>query len=309
MQAFATKIETIEKLCINAGNLTGSAKRSICIEIAKSLFKNLFYYGHKCFNFIIPIIALIFTINVFNHYNSIIYALKVEYNGIDIGYINTESEFYKAEKMMRDRIIHESYQKPLDTVPRFSLEVVDKTSVTSIDDLTNKIISASGNELIEADGLYVDKKFVGALENSSNLFILLDNIIAGNRTGEPSEKVSFIKKIDLKKGLYPITSVVKFDTMESILTGYNQQQKTYIVQKNDVPSIIAQKFNMPYDTLKALNPNIEEKLLIGQEVLISKAVPYLEVKRTVTTNYNDEIPFKIERTVSKDYNTGYSKVT
>ncbi|MEG0898305.1 MAG: peptidoglycan DD-metalloendopeptidase family protein [Oscillospiraceae bacterium] len=309
MQAFASKIETMEKLCINAGNLTGNAKRAIFIEIVKLLFKNVFYYGHKCFNFIIPIVALIFTINVFNHYNSIIYALKVEYNGIDIGFINTESEFYKAEKMMRDRIIHESYQKPLDTVPRFSLEVVNKTSVTSIDDLTNKIISASGNELIEADGLYVDKKFVGALENSSNLFILLDNIIATNKTGQAGEKVSFIKKIDLKKGLYPITSVVSFDTIESILTGYNQEQKTYIVQKNDVPSTIAEKFNMPYNTLKALNPEIETKLLIGQEVLISKAVPYLEVKRTVTTNFNDEIPFKIERTVSKDYNTGYSKVT
>lgn len=245
---------------------------------------------------------------VFDHFTNVTYALKVEYNGNNIGYVNTESEFYKAEKMMRDRIIHESYQKPIDAVPRFSLTVVDKDDITSTDDLTNKIISASGNVLTEADGFYVNKKFVGALKDSQALLSLLDRIKNSYSTGANGEKISFVKKIELKKGLYPVTSVVTYDTMHSILTGVSQAQKKYIVQKNDVPSTIAEKFNMPYSKLKSLNPTIEEKLVVGQEVLISQAIPYLEVKRTVTSSYDEEIPYKIEKTVSKDYNTGFSKV-
>lgn len=57
-----------------------------------------------------------------------------------------------------------------------------------------------------------------------------------------------------------------------------------------------------------LNPEIESKLLVGQEVLISKSQPLLGIKATVTESYTEEVPFKIEKTVDNSQYSTYSKV-
>ncbi len=52
---------------------------------------------------------------------------------------------------------------------------------------------------------------------------------------------------------------------------------------------------MSYADLKKLNPNIEDELLIGQEVLISRSVPLLGVKVIREEKYETDIPYETKR--------------
>ena len=128
-QTLAKKIEVFEHLLSTLGSSKSYKKRKIFVIIIKSIFRNIFYYFSLIYSYIVPICATVFLVFVIKYYDNAIYALNVEYNGKNIGYINTESEFYVAETLMRERIIHESYKKPIDIVPRFTLAKVDKEQI------------------------------------------------------------------------------------------------------------------------------------------------------------------------------------
>ena len=278
-------------------------------KLISSISRNIGFYISKIGSYILPIIALILSINMINHYMDINYILEVEYNGEHIGYIEKESDFYEAEKMMMGRLTHEAYIKPTDAVPRFTLVPGNEDMITTKDTLTNLIISASGNQVMDADGLYIDNRFIGSFESADNILNFLNNTLEGAKTGGENESVSFVQKIEIKNGLYPVTSLADEEKVFEKLSSLEEKEKIYIVEKGDVPGTIAEKFGMPYSKLKQLNPNIEKKLLVGQEVLISAAVPYLGIKQTVTETYEEEIPYKVEKTINKNYNIGYSKTT
>ena len=87
------------------------------------------------------------------------------------------------------------------------------------------------------------------------------------------------------------------------------RDRTYTVQEGDAPTVIAQKFDMLYADFKALNPDVEKSLLVGQEVLIEKAVPTLGVQVKRTEVYNEEVPFSIEHEQDPNLQQGYTKVT
>ena len=54
---------------------------------------------------------------------------------------------------------------------------------------------------------------------------------------------------------------------------------------------------------------MEKSLLVGQEVLIEKAVPTLGVQVKRTEVYNEEVPFSIEHEQDPNLQQGYTKVT
>ncbi len=87
------------------------------------------------------------------------FALEVEYNDKMIGYIEKESDFDESEKIMQSRIVYEEYQPPLDTVPKYTLKVIDEEELSTVNEIADELIAASGNEITEASGLYVDGVF------------------------------------------------------------------------------------------------------------------------------------------------------
>ena len=97
------------------------------------------------------------------------YGLQVQYNGEHIGYILSESAFVEAEAKVRERIVNEAYLPPEDSVPIYSLAIVEDDQISEESVLINNIIRASGNEIEEAAGLYVDGEFIGAVSDGDEL--------------------------------------------------------------------------------------------------------------------------------------------
>ena len=260
------------------------------------------------FNYVAPVVSFIILVSLIHQNTNLQFALEVEYNDKMIGYIAKESDFDESEKMMQSRIVYEEYQPPLDTVPKYTLKVIDKEELSTVNEIADELIAASGNEITEASGLYVDGTFYGAVENAAPIHALLDSMLNQYRTGDENERVDFVQDVQLSKGLYLLSSLVEPEEMEAVLTSEVEGKVTYTVEEGDAPTLISQKMDIPYFQLKALNPGIEESLLVGQEVLVSNQVNFLTVKRTVTEVYEEDIPFGTEEVVDANYAKGYRAV-
>lgn len=260
-------------------------------------------------NNIAPIVAAsIFAFVIYGTLN-MTYALRVTYGGEEIGYIADESVFENAEKQMRGRIVFEDYIKPDDANPAFSIAAIRKDQLVPVDTLTDRLISASGNELAEATGLYVDDQFLGAVTDRQYLMNMLNSIKEKYRTESLYETVEFVKKVEARDGLYPLTSVISIQDITREAKREQSEQRVYTAVKGDAPISIAQKNGIPYAQLKALNPEIETSLLVGQEVLVQKSVPMLEVKVVRRETAQEETSFKIEQIQDSSQYQGYVKVT
>lgn len=260
------------------------------------------------FNYVAPVVSFIILVGLIHENTNLQFALEVEYNDKMIGYIEKESDFDESEKIMQSRIVYEEYQPPLDTVPKYTLKVIDEEELSTVNEIADELIAASGNEITEASGLYVDGVFYGAVEDAAPIRALLDSMLDQYRTGSENERVDFVQDVELSKGLYLLSSLVEPEEMEAVLTSEVEGEVTYTVVEGDAPTLISQKMDIPYSQLKALNPGIEESLLVGQEVLISNQVNFLTVKRTVTEVYEEDIPFGTEEVVDANYAKGYQAV-
>ena len=66
-------------------------------------------------------------------FSRLTFALKIDYAGETLGYIADESVFNEAQNRMKERIVYEEYQAPIDAVPQFSLAVVSQDELLTTD--------------------------------------------------------------------------------------------------------------------------------------------------------------------------------
>jgi len=260
-------------------------------------------------NYIMPVLASVVFLFTVVYTVNINFALKVTYNGESIAYIKDESIFEEAQKQMEGRIIFEEYIRPDDAIPQFSIAMVKENKVSNSNELTNLLIKSSGNELGEAYGLYVDDKFMGAVTDRRLIEQSLEQLLNSYRTEDPTEAVEFVQSTEIRGGLYPLSSIARIEELQQELRREEIAQRVYTAQSGDAPVTIAQKNNIPYSQLKALNPDIEKKLLVGQEVLVTKSVPTLGVKVTREVSEEEEVAFKINQVQDTSKYQGYVKVT
>ncbi len=273
-------------------------------------------------SYLAPLTALIALVLLLQFFSGLTLALNLVYDGRDLGYIADESVFTQAENEMKARIVNEQYIKPEDIIPRFQITILKKggsflnpddyiteDDLLEVDELTNLLIRASGNELEEAVGLYVENRFVSAVMDGDALLDYLDSMREQYRTNDMSRdaEISFMKKIQVKKGLYPVSSVKPFEQLAEILSSEEEGEKRYTVIAGDTPIMIAAKNGITFRELKRLNPEVDIKLFPGDSLLISNSVPYLGVKVIQTEIYEEEVGYKIEQRTNPNQNIGWTR--
>lgn len=193
-------------------------------------------------SYLAPLTALIALVLLLQFFSGLTLALNLVYDGRDLGYIADESVFTQAENEMKARIVNEQYIKPEDIIPRFQITILKKggsflnpddyiteDDLLEVDELTNLLIRASGNELEEAVGLYVENRFVSAVMDGDALLDYLDSMREQYRTNDMSRdaEISFMKKIQVKKGLYPVSSVKPFEQLAEILSSEEEGRTVF----------------------------------------------------------------------------------
>ena len=161
----------------------------------------------------------------------------------------------------------------------------------------------------EASGLYIDEVYIGAVSDGQALLDALYEMKEQYRTEEyPDADIQFIKKVELKEGLFPSNSIRPLSSILELLNKEERGERYYTVVEGDTPLTIAAKNGIAFAELIQLNPDVETSLLPGDELLISQSVPYMGVQVRVTVTEEEAIDYDITQQVNPDQNVGYTRV-
>ena len=163
-------------------------------------------------------------------------------------------------------------EKGLDTV-NVPFECAIPVSDIALTDSAN-----TGAELVEACGVYIGDKFIGAVTDGESVEKELDRILDEYRSDDSVLKADFAVEPDIKEGLYRTETLVKEDDMTDFLTGEKKVVGEYTAETEDTPEKIAEDFGMSVDEVKKLNPDIEESDIDGEQVKVKETVAVLPVK-------------------------------
>lgn len=226
-------------------------------------------------NYLLPVGSMVILISTVLHFSTMTYGLQVQYNGKHIGYILSESAFVEAEAKVRERIVNEAYLPPEDSVPIYSLAIVEDDQISEESVLINNIIRASGNEIEEAAGLYVDGEFIGAVSDGDELLKSLRARKNGTYfpdmpTGEPVEEQPQ-EETESQEQPQEQTPSNPEPENEQPSTEQLVPERTHTVREGDSLWDIAIEYDVTVDQLLQLNPEVSKSMLVGETLMIPPA--------------------------------------
>ncbi|MEF9975650.1 MAG: LysM peptidoglycan-binding domain-containing M23 family metallopeptidase [Oscillospiraceae bacterium] len=263
--------------------------------------------------YLLPIgacLVFVYTVNTMLEYN---FALAVNSNGEQLGFVENQKVFEDAKAFVRGRIrtVKEGDEWSVD--PEFTLAITDKAALSSAEFMADKLIETSSSDIQNATGIYVDGELLGVTTEGDLLQKTLDDIRTPYlQENNPNLRVEFVKDVTLLPGIYFTSSLTDASAITAKLTGEVEGQRIYSVQKGDSPSEIAQKNDIPLKDLYALNPKISEngyRMPIGDELLIAKSENFLQVKTIERVTRQVTVPHETIKTNSEDLQWGSKRVT
>jgi len=222
-------------------------------------------------------------------------AVTVTFDGKELGTVASEEDVQAAVTSV-ERSISDALGS------RYTLEP-DKVSYTTSLTYRGALVDESDLEAALNESLrvvehgyalYVGGEFIGATQTKDALEGLLDQVAADYRN-ENTVSIDFVEGVEVREVDLPLDGFTNLADVALLLNSTKEGEQTYTVQAGDCWSVIAQDHNMTNDDLLRLNPGYDiDKLQIGDELLISNAVPYLTVKATQMEYYTADIPYEIE---------------
>lgn len=311
---FSRKMKFTAELGKSIKEARKHGKQSFICEILKSIFRYLFSdEGIICtaFNYILPIFSIAFLIGIIRYGRGLEYGISVEYNGKNLGIISEESEFDEAAKEVQKRISYVEDNEYIEFSPKFSLKIISEDDVfMNTQQLANKMLSESNQELAEAYGIYVDGEFIGAVRNKDKVSeAMSENLLDFRTDGEIRDK-RYSKSIDYVEGIYLTESVISENQAIKKLTAKNYTTTSYVVQNADSFVSVCQKYNMTEEQLKELNPFLADRdsLIKGTVIKVLEAesfIPIEYIRELETTSFIDYETIEVE---TSEINLGKSEI-
>lgn len=283
-----------------AGGKIGVFKRlGYYANVAYRKYKKAFIY---VFNIVLPVLSLVLLFNVINAWSNLTFALEINYNDQIIGYVRSEAEYKEARELAFSRLdLSASSSAPSNTTEEteligdaeFKIKPVKLSQLNDASEVCDKLIANSESEITNACGIYVDNTFICAVKNETDALSVLDSILAEHETDEENAVVSFVEDIEYVQGLYPDNEGTVKDAsyLSEKLNSKKSEAVYYTVQAGDTVSEIADKFNMKSSEIFNLNPKLKESIYIGQEILISRDVNFIQVQVTKTETREVKIDY------------------
>lgn len=264
--------------------------------------------------YILPLCMLAVFVTVWNRTMAQPYALAVQVNGHTVGYVANEEVFNLAKEDVMQRINYAGSDKTELTIePTYTITATHKTMDES--ETANAILQSASDQISEGTALYLDGELTAVCSDGDTLRSYLESLLAPyeDQTDE-NISVGFNKNVTLEDGVYFNDSFEDDNSIENMLTGVQQQEKIYTVMAGDTLWAIAQKNDLTFRELCALNPNFKGAPLTensniqeGDQLIVTKQEALLEVRITKVETREEEIPFGTETTQSNEYTKGTTK--
>ena len=267
------------------------------IRVAFKRYKKAFVYA---LNIALPVISLVIMLNVISVWADTTFALEVNYNGEVIGYVSSEDVYKQAREQALDRL-DISVATATDTTgdevigeAEYKIKPVKLSQINDASVICDKLIEKSDSNITNACGIYIDNAFVCAVKNETDALSVFDSILAEHETGEANAVVSFVENIEYVQGLYPDEENIVRDAayLNEKLRSKKSEARYYTVQSGDTVSQIAERFDMKTSELFNLNPELRERIYVGQPILLSQEVGFVQVQTTKTEVRTVEVPYE-----------------
>ena len=305
-----TKSRTLKKQIINRFDkkYKDEKKENLILLFCRYLYSLTKPLNHIA-NYIAPVFGFAVLAAVILYFQDINYVLELEYAGKTLGYVESENDFYEAKNQMYDRLINEDYIPLEDEMPSFRLTIADQNAVLDVETLTDKIMGLSKNEVVSADGIYIDDIFLGAVEEGDEFLFYIAGILDSYTPEDEDEenmivKKSFVKKVTVQEGVYPHSSMTTVHEVQQSLENNDSVAENYIVKEGDTLESIALDTEKTTDELIKNNSFLKNRanatgeetpsVLVGEEVQIDKIKLSLGVQVTRRETYTEEIDFEVE---------------
>ena len=224
------------------------------------------------------------------------FGVRVTYHGENLG----GAVSAKAVKRACDRV--EDITVDVLEDARFALDrdeiqtgfaVVPREEAYSEDDVLN-VLSEKLGLVTEGFGLYIDGQLVCATPYPYVLEDMLGQLkYAYIKSG--TDSADFSETVEVREGYYDAQYVMDVGSIADVLNSSHEEEVTYTVKKGDVWGRIANDHGMTIAELSKLNPGYNiNSLHIGDEIVLSAAVPYLTISSTTQEHYIEDIPFSVE---------------
>ena len=236
------------------------------------------------------------------------YAIQISLDGEEIGYVKNYTTITNADNVIKNKLVTLEEDQQWNMQPE--IKVVTTFGKTVIDErqLSDKILQASDENIVSATGLYVDGKFYGAVEDATKIRQAMDSLLAPYMDGDENKTVNFVQDVSLTDGIFFTETIVNVDKLAEMITGLVEGEVWYTVVSGDSPSLIASKNNLRLKELYNLNPGLEGGgLWVGDQVLVSQAVPCLQVKEVVREVRDVEVAYKTEQKPNNSMSLGTTK--
>lgn len=222
-------------------------------------------------------------------------AITVTFDGKELGTVASE-EAAQAAVMSVERAISNALGSNYTVEPdkvTYTTNLTYRGALVDESDL-EAALSETLRVVEHGYALYVGGEFIGATQTKDALEGLLDQVAADYRN-ENTVSIDFVEGVEVREVDLPLDGFTNLAEVALLLNSTKAGEVTYTVQSGDCWSVIAQDHNMSSDELLHLNPGYDiEKLQIGDELLISNAVPYLTVRAVQMEYYVADIPYEVE---------------
>ncbi len=271
--------------------------KSVYMHSVKKLWKSVRRY---IFSGILAIVFLAVVCAFFNMKN---YALGYEViiDGSVVGYVDDAQVVKDAVNEVRSVVKGyvengEEYNKK----PEYVRRLVDKSECLNKEQVVEYLMS-NLDYIVASYGIYVDDKFVTAVSTEEIAKDVLEEYLKRYAGVELTEdtvletKEKYTYKLDYDHGINEFSSL---EEAIAVLSGTDRALEKYTVVAGDTLSGIAQRYGMKSSVeIVALNPNLVngDTIKVGDEIIVEKAVPLLSVIATREVEYDEKIPFEIEK--------------
>lgn len=251
-------------------------------------------------NVVLPCAAFVVLCLTVSAFSGRTLALEVKYNDAVIGYVESEAVYHTAREQAEERLATAAAVDTGDTQAEnvsFAIKPVRLTELRDETVLCDAIIEHSNRQVTNACGIYIDGEFLCAVKNETDATTVFDTILDNYDVDDADAVVSFVEDISYVQGLYPDSEETIWDAqrLSQRLNSKKSAAQYYTVVEGDTVSGIAQKFGLTTATLYAQNPGLTEEIHIGQEVLITREVNYIQVQVTKTETRTESIPYETIR--------------
>ena len=266
--------------------------------------------------YILPLCALALYVTVFESVVHRPYALAVQVNGQTVGYVANEATFNLAREDVQERINYAGTDKTEWTIePTYTISTAHQ--VMDENQMANAILRSASDEISEGTALYLDGELTAVCADGTSLQSYISSLLAPYEDEENANvTVGFNRAVDLEQGIYFNESFQDLTDIENTLSGVQQAEKIYKVQAGDTLWAIAQKNDLTFKELCALNTNFKGAPLTetsniqeGDELIVTKEEATLEARITKIEVKQEEIPYTTETTNSNELTKGTTKVT